>query len=168
MTCAGTTDKTAILRVQIKPTGSTIADYQEAYERTVTNLLGSEQQPPPVPPDRLKVFEQAVTNEKLTLDNICLGLKQELIKHSMTTVEENPSIILEVKITHWGTDSSLPVSELNSLPRTVKVTCKKADRELFTTIFQQSSWGFSKTPYAIGVSLGKKTAKRLLENSVPQ
>lgn len=150
-----------MLRTQIKPVGSTVGEYQERYEEKVAELIGPNQAKPHATADALKDFEQAVAREQAILANICRGLKETLAKNGVLTVEENPSIILEVKIVSWGSDSSLPVPESEPPPGLVTVTCKQAGRELFATTFQRSTWGFTKKPYEIGVSLGKKTAKKL-------
>jgi len=151
----------AMLRTQIKPVGSTVRDYQERYAQKVAELAGPSQAKSHAPAERLKAFEQAVAREDTVLADICHGLKEALAKHGVLTVEENPSIVLEVKIVSWGSDSSLPVPESNPPPGLVTVTCKQAGRELFTTTFQRSTWGFTKKPYEIGASLGRKTAKKL-------
>lgn len=157
------TAKIPVIRVQIKPTGPTVEDYLKVHQQRLTELLETEQRPPPVSADHLKAFEQAVTSENALLEDICLGLKQELTKRSIIVVEDNPSVVLNVKIVRWGTDFSLPVPESDPPPGVVTVTCKKGDRDLFTTTFRQSSWGSTKKPHAIGMFLGKKTAKKLLE-----
>lgn len=164
MAYAERTTEIPTMRVQIKPIAPTIADYRKLHEQRAAELLGTERPRPPISPNHLKAFEEAVASENALLAEICLGLKQKLSQYSIIGVEEeNLPIVLEVKITDWGTYSSIPIPEPDPPASVVTVTCKKDDRELFTTAFQRSSWGSTKKPHAIGVSLGKKTAKKLLE-----
>lgn len=153
----------ALPRVKITPIARAVEDYQKTYEDKAAELLGRPPSQPLARPsfDQLQAFEQAAARERAILVEISSGLQEALAKHSIPLVEEHPSLVLAIRIVRWGVESS--PADINTPPGTVTVTCTEDGRELFTSVFQQPRWGFAKQPHAIGVSLGKKTADKLLQ-----